>query len=296
MDNYKTDDYVIIENNKSHVVGQIESFITKGGQKCITYKEFFSPEKTILGKQEHNSKYEVFYTNEVNTAPISNIISKCQIYNFEEFCKLVVALKEKKPNKAYFARQGFSTKDGKYTPNELQKFCYCNKPFNPDKSFIICRKCSNYVHLECFYMGEAHKCPNKTCNNNIHDQISNSSKKIAEPDQSLIGLKRNREEIIELEQSNESKSSKNIINLEANNKDEDKNNDYRNLDEEGKKNLLFLIDKSGKRNNAIYRSGSVEEKGRNTTRQYISECLVTKNIYFSFMDSKRLTKKKCGQN
>lgn len=247
-----------------------------------------------MGRQEHNSKWEIFKTDEIETANYSEIVNKCEVLKFEAFIKKVLTLKEKKINfiekneNTFFVRQKYSISDDSVVP-DLTNTCYCDQIFNPDRNFIQCKKCKELIHMECFLAGENKRCFNGSCNNNIENQLQEGVKKNQEENTNMIGSKRKREnEVVDEE---ERKSQKILPkNIEYGNKTgnlapktsisadvsssqhEEKAEDkaaaeaFPNLSESGRKYLKNLIDKIEKKNNAINKPLSSDEKSRRTIR------------------------------
>ena len=122
---------------------------------------YLFPEDTKEGRKQHMSLYEIFLTNceilykfigeesQVSVTDLPNYITRKYIQK-ENLSSL----------KLYFQRQIY-LENGQFVPS-LQKICYCQKFFNPDKNFKICC-CGNYFHPICFIRGETNICWNKNC-------------------------------------------------------------------------------------------------------------------------------------
>jgi hypothetical protein len=209
---YQIGDHVIILRDTSQVVGKIEEFFTEDNITSIRYNDYYSPDRTSAGKQDHNSKQELYKTDEIEKAPMTHIKSKCEVLKFDFYIKKLLTQKEKKPTcqldgNTFFVRQKYSVEIDHFAP-DLPTTCYCDQIFNPDKNFIQCKKCKELIHLECFLLGETKKCFNSSCNNNIEEQMQTQG--IKNPSEVMIGNKRRRE-------NEEEENEKHYLNQSINN-------------------------------------------------------------------------------
>ncbi len=190
-------------------------------------------------RKEHHSKYEVFKTTEIEKEYISKIKKKCEILKYEQFIRKMQILKEKRiqnPHSIetvlenlFFYRQIYSASDNTYYP-EIEPSCLCNKPFNPDKSFITCRECKELIHAECYVNSGSKNC--FKCGNDLAAQLEQNGLGInssfetyfvkncivnynsTSSAEALLGNKRGRAEISDEKKPN----SNNNININNNNK------------------------------------------------------------------------------
>jgi hypothetical protein len=233
-------------------------------------------------------------------------LSKCEVLKFEAFVRKIISLKEKKINvldkneSTFFVRQKYIVAAEMFAP-DLPTSCYCDQIFNPDKNFIQCKKCRELIHMDCFLSNETKRCFNGGCNNNIENQLNQSgtaaissqhqdNKLLESKEYLMIGNKRKRDDETEEEKErlglvlNISSNTVNtsVINLTSNsNKNpieyniEDKLGDaYPNLSENGRKYLKALIDKIDKKNNAVNKPLTTDEKSRRTIRDKIFNSMV----------------------
>ena len=295
---FNVGDYIILKTGK---VGKIEEIFEEGGVQMFRFNEYYTPERTSSGKQEYHSDFELFRTDEIEKGSLENISSKCEVLKFDQYIKKLLSLKEKKlnfsrNNSTFFVRQKYSVGEDHFAP-DLMNSCYCDRPFNPDKNFIQCKKCKELIHLECFLLEECKKCFNQSCDNNIEAQTTliAHTKESEQKNPQLIGNKREREIQEELVAEKTSQSEKiTFINLNLPNQpnasynayikkqkisEEDKINEiYPNLPEESKKYLLNLIQKNEKKSLAANSHVSSDEKSRITIREKIFNSLVINNL------------------
>jgi hypothetical protein len=286
---FNVGDHIILKAGK---VGKIEEFFIEKGLQMIKYNEYYTPDRTSIGKQEYHSDFELFRTDEIENTTIENISSKCEVlFNFDLYIKRILAYKEKKTSikntPLYFVRQKYSVEDDHLAP-DLNITCYCEMPFNPDKNFIQCKKCKELVHIDCFLLAETKKCFNQSCDNNLEVQIVNYNTnlpKIPETKNSnMIGNKRERDYDTNLH-SESVNTNENIPDNKANSQitvkrqkstEEDKANEqYSNLSEESKKYLINLISKNEKKSMTENSHVSNEEKSRIAIREKIFNSLVS---------------------
>jgi hypothetical protein len=173
-------------------------------------------------------------------------------------------MKEKKQSfsndRVFFFRQKYSVSDESFIPENLQTSCYCNKIFNPDKNFIQCRECKEYIHMECFLSAETQTCFN--CSNNIESQLSHNN-----TSNEFLGIKRARTDELEV-------NEKTHENIEEKKVDEGKTL-YPNLSDDKRKYLISLIDKLERHNMATRdRQMTTEEKSRKIIRDKICNSLL----------------------
>jgi hypothetical protein len=311
---YQIGDHVIIQKDDSQVVGKIEEIFSEDGKTMIKYNDYYSPERTAAGKQDHNSKNEIFKTDEIEKAEVSKIVSRCEVLKFDFYIKKLLLQKEKKAstsnftaqeNQTFFVRQKYLVDMEHFQP-DLPTTCYCDQIFNPDKNFIQCKKCKELIHLECYLLGETKKCFNPSCNNSIEEQLNTQTQKTT--NEGFIGNKRRREEEEKIEKTVKTSDNNNLNqsqntssqnasmlvdftreHLHEKEKEsqpviqpqhaEDKGSlvdIYPNLSEDRKKYLIFLTDKIEKKNNALNKNNNLEDKSRRTVRDMICNSLVRK--------------------
>lgn len=256
-----------------------------------------------MGRQNHNSKYELYKSDEIEKEYYSSIISKCEVLKFDQFIKKVLLLKDKKISgnsnlptleNTYFVRQKYS--DDNYVP-DLPTTCFCDQIFNPDKQFIQCKECRELIHVECFFNEETKEC--FSCKSNIENQLQNSSSSIQQTTTNnipaVIGVKRNRTEVPEQEMrksyqsqpyqiqttqipSNPMQNSSLLLEETKVKHLEDPKISYPNLSEERRKNLTALIEKMEKESNPLLSSFnktlSLDEKNRKGIKDKICYSLV----------------------
>lgn len=128
----------------------------------------------IAKRQPHNSKYEVYKTDEVEKEFYSNIICKLKVMKFDEFMQKLKDNNYKFEDNTYFFRQKYLVQQEITQPN-LQKMKCCNEIFNPDLPFIQCREnnCRSYVHKSCFSKFMMKICPN--CNSKMDENVGRNS-------------------------------------------------------------------------------------------------------------------------
>lgn len=310
---YQIGEHVIIQKDDSLVVGKIEEIFSEAGKNMIKYNDYYSPDRTTAGKQDHNSRNELFKTDEIEKAEVSKIVSRCEVLKFDLYIKKLLLNKEKKhssnhtpqENQTFFVRQKYLVDMEHFQP-DLPTTCYCDQVFNPDKNFIQCKKCKELIHLECYLLGENKKCFNPSCNNSIEEQLNTVQKSANE---SLIGNKRRREDEdkieknatsvnvnakganINLSQNSSSHNASMLVDLtkeqvyekekesQPGTQIEEKASNldiYPNLSEDRKKYLMILTDKIEKKNNALNKNNNLEEKSRRTVRDMICNSLVRK--------------------
>lgn len=281
---YNLGEHVILKNGK---VGKIEEFFQESGRQMFRYNEYYTPDRTTIGKQEYHSNFELFRTDEIEKSAVENISSKCEVFlNFDMYIKKLLLLKEKKipinaQLKIFFVRQKYSVEDDHLAP-DLANSCYCDMPFNPDKNFIVCKRCKEYLHVDCFLLGESKKCFNQVCDNNIEIQLQTAqtiSIKEEKKNALFIGNKRDREDLIENRkdqvQNNPLETNQNNPMKKQKAGDEDKSNEqYPNLSENSRKYLQGLISKNEKKGIASNSHVSNEEKIRISIREKIFNSLV----------------------
>ncbi len=190
---YSIGDYVKIKNESSfykYVVGKIEEILSGSStsNKVIRYTLFFFPEDTKEGRQEHNSKNEIYNSTEIEKELYSNIISKCEVYSFENYLKRRI---QKNTKNTYFYRQRYNRDTGIYVP-DLDPSCYCEKIFNPDEEYAQCSKCKEYFHLACYFKSPNKKCFNELCNNIIENQMTTAQIEKLKTNYVGLGSKRKR--------------------------------------------------------------------------------------------------------
>lgn len=240
---YKTGDYVLIKNeyDSKPTIGKIEEILPSQNpnETTIRYNLYIPPEDTVDGRQEHNSRNELYKTSEIEKEFYSNIIAKCEIISYENYLKKIMM--KQKVKDVYFYRQKYSKEDDAYIP-DIDPSCYCNKIFNPDSEFSQCVKCKEFFHIKCYTESKNKKCPNESCNNNLSLQLNAGKPK---EEKKLIGNKRDRAD------------------LESNNNNKSQNDDrYRNLPEKNRNNLINYIEKIEKMNNMLSKTLNETQKAR----------------------------------
>jgi hypothetical protein len=279
---FNVGDHIILKNG---IVGKIEEFFEEKGLQMIKYNEFYAPDRTTLGKQEHHSEFELFRTDEIENTRLDHIHSKCEVlFNFDLYIKRILALKEKKTKNTptYFVRQKYSVEDDHLAP-DLAYTCYCDMPFNPDKNFVQCKKCKELIHINCFLLAETKKCFNQSCDNNLEIQILNTNTNQSKVSESnMIGNKREREyeanliSETSLPSENTHHNNPETIKKQKSTEEDKANEQYSNLSEESKKYLINLISKNEKKSITENSHVSPEEKCRIAIREKIFNSLVFK--------------------
>jgi hypothetical protein len=263
---YKKGDFVRIKSAKTKakfIIGEIKSI--NETIQTFEYEKLIFPEDTVQGKLPYNSKYEIYQTSQTEKATLTNIISKCYVYFFNDYVKLK-SQKELKEN-SFFYRQRYDSTDNSFFP-DLDTMCYCKKIFNldDDEDFVFCDKCGELMHKECFLKNESKKCSADLCNNDLMKKYLN-----------IINKNNNN--------NSNNMNSNNNINNNTNNKllgkkhDREENTNkneekYLNLPPENKSFLINLIDKLEKESNLVVSNQSEDEKSRTNA---------TNRIFFSLL-------------
>lgn len=110
--------------------------------------------KPELPKNKYLEKYEkiistneVFPSGQIYVLPCEAIIGKCEILNIEEYGALGVV-----ENSIYFTRASYDVEKEKFDPEPIdwgEKYCICQRPYNPDMEYIECEQCQKWFHNEC---------------------------------------------------------------------------------------------------------------------------------------------------
>jgi hypothetical protein len=281
---YNIGEFVVFRSSDgTKVIGKIEELYTDDDTAMFKYNEYYYPEKTsskltlkLAGRQEHNSKYEIYRTDCIAEAITSTIEYKCEVFKFEDYIKRLLNIKEKYKNtdisnylateKLFFFRQMYSSMDEAFYPDSLPTSCYCDKIFNPDKNFIQCKECKELIHVECFLEAETQKC--SKCNNSISNQMSSTSTH----NDNFLGVKRQRsDDIVPGPRNIERKPEQHV----EEKKQEEAKVAYPNLSEERRKYLLRLIERLDKENTGmVNKYMAQEERSRKVIRDKICYSLL----------------------
>jgi len=247
----------------------------EGDEKLIRYNELYPPEKTSSnrflkpdGRMEHNSKYELYMTDEIEKEFYSNIVSKCEILSFDNFIK---KLKDRKNlEKTFFYRQKYVHED-LFVP-ELQLSCYCEKIINPDISFFQCKDCKDFIHNECYLKSETKKCPHCGILIEVAQKTeksmtnTNTVSNIQELRSNLLHNKRLREEESYFERQRSLMADGGVQNEEVKKDLDESKFKFANLNEDKNKYLTNLIERLTKTNSMINYNCTPEEKLRKNFR------------------------------
>ena len=123
----------------------------------VTVNLLIQPEDLPSGRQSHHSKFELFTSDLIETAPIENIL--CQIIKVDFGTFIATALP--RPSNLFFSRQFLNAE--KVLEPSLPPSCICKSKVNPDKPLIVCSQCSAFYHLAC--VASKPKC--ETCSANL---------------------------------------------------------------------------------------------------------------------------------
>jgi hypothetical protein len=144
-------------------------------------------------RQEYQSKFELFRTDEVEKEFYSSITGKIKILKFEEY---LVKIKEnsKIDENLFFYRQKYNVLEENFEPDLVPLKC-CGKYFNPDDPFLQCkdRNCKVFIHRACFNKFTIKLCPNCSCKLDSESN-PNSLSKNQNTIIDLIGKKRDRKD------------------------------------------------------------------------------------------------------
>lgn len=270
------DSFLIRGDNGKVTIGKIEEIIPDAMDNIIRYNLFYFPEDTQTGRQSHNSKNEIYKSDEIEKEFASNIQELVEVITLDQYMKRKLLSTTKG---VYFYRQKYSYQDDIYLP-DLDLTCYCDKILNPDEEYSQCNKCKEYFHLDCYLKSETKKCFNEICNNIIENQISinqtqpstdNNNLNISKTDATL-GKKRNRESIedlpLALHQTKEKSIPNTNPNANANNPD-NKNEKYSNLAEVNRQDLMEEISRIEKEHLMLSKTLSETDKVRQNAKDTI---------------------------
>lgn len=101
---------------------------------------------TNIKKFNALSDFEVFKSEHKDVIFIESILSKCDVYNFDEYDAL-----ENHTATTFFCRASYDPSKKQLNPpfDKWQKSCKCMLPLNPDQLYIKCEKCDKWFHPSC---------------------------------------------------------------------------------------------------------------------------------------------------
>lgn len=91
--------------------------------------------------QLYHGEKELFLSDHKDTVHSDSIISKCTVWNLEEYRAL-----ETITTTDFFWRYNYQTTTKRFTPEEVPVFCSCELPENPDHFMAECDSCLNWFH------------------------------------------------------------------------------------------------------------------------------------------------------
>ncbi|CAD8197522.1 unnamed protein product [Paramecium pentaurelia] len=153
----KINDNVIIKNGDHNVedyVGTIQkicSVLEPQTNKliCMCQVQWFMKKSEILIHKPRARCWigtqEIFSTKKNDFILAQTIIQKCKIVDCDEFVNL-----ENSDVTTYYNRLEWDVENKKFTNmNEIQLYCLCQQPWNPELNYIQCDKCQKWYHFEC---------------------------------------------------------------------------------------------------------------------------------------------------
>ncbi|CAK63123.1 unnamed protein product (macronuclear) [Paramecium tetraurelia] len=153
----KINDNVIIKNGDHKVedyVGTIQkicSVLEPQTNKliCLCQVQWFLKKSEIVNHKPRARCWigtqEIFSTKKNDYILAQTIIQKCQVVNCDEFVNL-----ENSDLTTYYNRLEWDVENKKFTNmNEIQLYCLCQQPWNPELNYIQCDKCQKWYHFEC---------------------------------------------------------------------------------------------------------------------------------------------------
>lgn len=117
-------------------VGRIKE-IWKNTTKCLV-QWYYRPGDTELGRLRFHGKRELFMSNHVDTISQKCIMGRCFVMHMDEYVTLDII-----EENVYFYRFFYIPITGSICPDEIQVYCLCELPENPDLTMIECDRFFN---------------------------------------------------------------------------------------------------------------------------------------------------------
>jgi len=151
---YEVGDCVLIkaggESTKPYI-GRIKRIGNRVRGAVQIYVEwFYRPEESACGRLPFHGDKEVFESDHVDRLPSHVIEDKCSVYTYDEYTQLELIT-----DNEFFYRWKYDPATGEFTPDQVNVYCVCEHPHNPDKPMIGCDQCKDWFHPECIGLSEA---------------------------------------------------------------------------------------------------------------------------------------------
>ncbi|CAD8119161.1 unnamed protein product [Paramecium sonneborni] len=153
----RINDNVIIKNGDNNVedyIGTIQkicSVLEPQSNKliCLCKVQWYMKKSEIVIHKPRARCWigtqEIFSTKTNDFILAQTIIQKCTIVDCDEFVNL-----QNCDSTTYYNRLEWDVENKKFmNMNEIQLYCLCQQPWNPELNYIQCDKCQKWYHFEC---------------------------------------------------------------------------------------------------------------------------------------------------
>ena len=142
--NLKVGDTVCVKaatEGEEPYVAQIVAF---GEGTQIKLRWYCRPEDSHSGRQAWHGSRELFSSNTTDWNHIQCVESKCYVHSIEEYESLGSI-----GPADFYSRFSYEPVEGRFRPDVVPVFCYCEIPYNPDQNMVMCENCKDWFHWTC---------------------------------------------------------------------------------------------------------------------------------------------------
>ena len=73
-----------------------------------------------------------------------SVVSKCRVHTLEEYEDLDTV-----SPLDFYCRFLYDPNTGRFKPDVVPVYCYCETPCNPDREMVLCAHCRDWYHCDC---------------------------------------------------------------------------------------------------------------------------------------------------
>ncbi|CAM8910903.1 unnamed protein product [Rhodiola kirilowii] len=113
----------------------------------VSIRWYYRPEDTFQGRRLFHGLKELFCSDHSEEIFAECIDGKCNVHSFDDYQQLELVR-----DVDYFTRFNYIYREERLVPDQVEVFCLCGMPVNPDLRMILCEGCLEWFHLLCLNM------------------------------------------------------------------------------------------------------------------------------------------------
>lgn len=149
----------------------------KGPQNDWKVLWFYKPEDAKGGRKAFHGAKELYSSNHEDDINPWCIKGHVQVHKLEQFVKL-----PRRGEDDYFTRFQYDFHTHEFEPEEVEVFCTCSLPYNPDVKMIVCPACHDWSYrfhpqcVSCLQPQQDWRCPNCSVDDSDNHQLDTETK------------------------------------------------------------------------------------------------------------------------